>query len=32
VLLTVLAVPTLVLGVWWGPLVQVIDGASSMLK
>ena len=31
-LLTVLAVPTLVLGVWWGPLAQVIDGASSMLR
>jgi NADH-quinone oxidoreductase subunit N len=31
-LLTVLLVPTVLLGVWWGPLAGVIDSASSMLR
>jgi NADH-quinone oxidoreductase subunit N len=30
-LLTVLAVPTVLLGIWWAPLSGVIDSASSML-
>jgi NADH-quinone oxidoreductase subunit N len=30
-LLTVLAVPTVLLGIWWAPLSGVVDSASSML-
>jgi NADH-quinone oxidoreductase subunit N len=31
-MLTVLAVPTLLLGIWWGPLAGVIDRAAGILK
>lgn len=31
-LLTLLAVPTLVLGVWWGPLMGMVERSSGMLR
>ena len=31
-LLTVLAVPTLVLGIWWGPLAGLIERSAGMMR